>query len=110
MQLTPALYCGSIPHLIIADEVQLSRVIGELKEHIGINWKTVARKLGFTTTDIDAIVIRDEHDLKEQIHRFFEQWKMREGRGASAHMLVEAVRAAGLQNILDYLQRAIPGS
>jgi hypothetical protein len=92
------------------DGIQLAQVIRELKDHIGINWKAVARELEFTTTDVDAIVCRDEHDLKEQIHRFFEQWKMREGSGASVQKLIEAVRAAGLRTILDDLQRALPGS
>jgi hypothetical protein len=90
------------------DGIQLAQVIRELKDHIGINWKAVARELEFTTTDVDAIVCRDEHDLKEQIHRFFEQWKMREGSGASVQKLIEAVRAAGLRTILDDLQRALP--
>ena len=85
-------------------------MIQELKDHIGRNWKAVARVLEFSTTDIDAIVCRDEHDLKEQIHRFFGEWKMREGRGASVQKLIEAVRAAGLRTILDDLQRALPGS
>ena len=89
---------------------QLDRVIRELKNHIGRKWKTVARELGFTTTDIEAIEVRDEHELKEQIHRFFEEWKMREGSGASVQKLIDAVRAAGLpQDILDALHRALPG-
>jgi hypothetical protein len=92
----------------LVDGIQLAQVIRELKDHIGINWKAVARELEFTTTDVDAIVCRDEHDLKEQIHRFFEQWKMREGSGASVQKLIEAVRAAGLRTILDDLQRALP--
>ncbi|CAI8016274.1 Tudor and KH domain-containing protein homolog [Geodia barretti] len=79
------------------DGSQLARVIQELKDHIGRNWKAVARVLEFSTTDIDAIVCGDEHDLKEQIHRFFEQWKMREGHGASVQKLIEAVRAAELE-------------
>ena len=100
----------SIAHLLLAGENQLARVIRELKELIGEKWKAVARELEFSTTDIDAIVCRDDHDLKEQIHRFFEQWKMREGSGASVEKLLEAVRAAGLRTILDDLQRALPGS
>ena len=69
----------------------------------------MARRLNFTTTDIDAIEHRDERDLKEQIHRFFDEWKMREGVDASVQKLLEAARAAGLHAILDELQLALPG-
>ena len=55
-------------------------------------------------------MVRNEHDLKEQIHRFFEEWKWREGTGASVQKLIDAVRAAGLpQDILDALHLALPG-
>ena len=84
-------------------------VIDVLKDHVGKDWKKVARELKFTQTDIDAIEYRERNDLKEQIHLFFNDWKMREGTGATAQKLVDAIRAARLQGILDNIRSALPG-
>ena len=84
-------------------------VIDVLKDHVGKDWKKVARELKFTQTDIDAIEYRERNDLKEQIHLFFNDWKMHEGTGATAQKLVDAIRAARLQGILDNIRSALPG-
>ena len=94
---------------LFPDSADVDRVINELKELVGRDWKKVARELRFSRTDIDAIELRERDDLKEQIHLFFEKWKMREGSNAAIQQLVDAVKAAQLQGILDELQRALPG-
>ena len=87
----------------------VDNVIDVLKDHVGKDWKKVARELKFTQTDIDAIEYRERNDLKEQIHLFFNEWKMREGAGATVQKLVDAVEAARLQGILDNIRSALPG-
>lgn len=89
--------------------VDLDAVINELKDHIGKDWKKVARELKFTQTDIDVIEYRERNDLREQIHLFFSGWKMREGTGATVQKLIDALKAARLQGILDSLSNALPG-
>ena len=84
-------------------------MIDVLKDHVGKNWKKVARELEFTQTAIDAIEYRGRDDLKEHIHLFFEEWKMREGAGATVQKLLDAVKAARLQGILDNIRSALPG-
>ena len=69
----------------------------------------MARELNFSPTDIDAIIVRDNHDLKEQIHSFFHQWRQREGNGATVQQLLDAVKAAGLQCIIDEHYRSSQG-
>ena len=90
--------------------VHLDIVIKILKELIGSDWRKVARELNFTRTDIDHIVNRERDDLKEQIHLFFEDWKMKEGSDATVEMLINAIQVAKLEDILDQLQRDLPGN
>ena len=70
----------------------------------------MARELNFSRTDIHAIEVREMLDLREQIHLFFERWKMHEGKCASVQKLLDAVKAVGLQAILDELREALPGN
>ena len=77
--------------------------IRKLSDHIGKNWKKVARELKFSPTDVDAIEYKARDDLKEQIHLFFEAWKMREGSRATVKMLDDALKKANLQGILDVM-------
>ena len=86
-----------------ADDVD--SFIRKLSDHIGKNWKKVARELKFSQTGVDAIEYKARDDLKEQIHLFFEEWKMREGSRATVKMLVDAFKKAGLQGILDELNK-----
>lgn len=81
-----------------------------MKDRVGKDWKKVARELKFSQTAIDAIEYKGRDDLKEHIHLFFEEWKMREGRAATVQMLVAAVKAARLQRILDEIMRLLPGT
>ena len=81
--------------------------VRKLSDHIGKNWKKVARELKFPPTDVDAIEYKARDDLKEQIHLFFEAWKMREGSRATVKMLVDALKEANLQGILDELMTGI---
>ena len=72
----------------------------ELRMHIGIEWKTLARELGFSTTDRDAI----QHDymlsLKEQIYQFTHKWEMMEGDDASIEKLRAGLQRADLLEVL----------
>ena len=83
----------------------MASFIRKLSDHIGKNWKKVARELKFSQTDVHAIEYSGRDDLKEQIHLFFEEWKMREGKSATVKMLVDALKEARLQGILDELNK-----
>lgn len=69
----------------------------------------MARELKFTRTEIDQIVNKERDDLKEQIHLFFEDWKMMKGSNATVEILISAIQTAKLKDILDQLQRDLPG-
>lgn len=82
----------------------LDHLIKELKKHIGRHWKELARALKFFKTDIDHIEYKNRDDLREQIHEFFELWKMRAGNTATVKKLTDALVAAELQGVLDKLE------
>ena len=77
--------------------------IEELSKCIGLQWKHLARKLNFTTTDIDALSHDNQLDLREQIFQFFDKWKQTEGNGASVQKLVDGLQAAKLTEQLQSL-------
>ena len=80
--------------------------IRELSDHIGEDWKALARSLGLKKTDIDAISHDNQGSLKEQIYQFFEKWKQRNGRNATVQQLVDGLRKAKLFDQLENLQEA----
>ncbi|KAJ8336988.1 hypothetical protein SKAU_G00382080 [Synaphobranchus kaupii] len=51
-----------------------------LRENIGVQWKSCARQLGLTETEVETI----DHDysrdgLKEKVYQTLEKWRMKEG-------------------------------
>ena len=75
--------------------VDLDAFIGELFDLLGHSWKFLARELGFKDTDIAALQYDNPYNFKEQIHQMFNQWKRREGNGATKERLLLAIKSAG---------------
>ena len=80
--------------------------IRKLSEHIGSDWKALARELKFSKTDTDAIANDNPYNLREQIYTFFYRWQQQEGRNASIEKLVEGLKSAKLKEPLRELQEA----
>jgi len=80
-----------------------------IEKEIGKGWKSLARNLGFKTTDIDAITYENPRDLKECIHSFFSQWKQKEASNASVLKLVNGLLGAELGTIADEVSRQCLG-
>lgn len=72
----------------------MDEAIKIIEKGIGKHWKSLARALGFSRTDIDAISYENPHDLRECIHSFFSQWKEKEGSSASVPKLVNGLLGA----------------
>ena len=70
-------------------------MIYKVSKCIGISWKQLARKLGLCETEIDAIEY-ENREFKEQIHKFFYQWRRHQGDGATKEVLLQAVVTADL--------------
>ena len=83
----------------------LDAFIAEISKHIGLEWKFLARSLGFEQSDIDNIEYRDILNLKEQIYQMFYEWKRREGSTATTAHLLAAIRNAELREFLRTLRK-----
>ena len=75
-----------------------------ISDHIGHEWKILARTLHMTQTDIDAIEYKDKFSLREQIFQFFRQWQQQKGNGATPGVLVDALGRANMEDILKKLE------
>ena len=80
-------------------------IIEVLSKCIGKKWKELAHQLKFSPTGIDAIEYYNRGHLKEQICQFFYEWRQWQGKDASAEILIKGLRAAGLQEQLDSLEK-----
>ena len=105
MQLYGVVHRLSVMHvtLLFLALSPVDEYLRELRNHIGKQWKALARELGFYPTDIDAIEHDNPLQLKEQIHKFIVKWKNREGRNAST----EKLRCGLIEADLYGVQRSI---
>ena len=83
--------------------VDLDTFIKEVYDLLGHSWKFVARELGFSKTDIDALEHDNPYLMKEQIYQMFDQWKRREGNGATSDKLLAAMKSAGFDEQIRIL-------
>ena len=91
--------------------VDLDAFIKELSNHIGVDWKALARELGLSKTDTDAIEYDNHMSMKDQIFGFFFKWKQQEGKNASVQKLIDGLKAANLEEQLKKMQEVelMPG-
>lgn len=75
-------------------------------EHIGTDWKALARARELSRTDIDAIEYENRFNLKDQIYEFFYKWKQQEGKTASIQKLVSGLKAEKLEEPLRKMGEA----
>ncbi|XP_030017291.1 receptor-interacting serine/threonine-protein kinase 1 isoform X1 [Sphaeramia orbicularis] len=78
-----------------------------LRENIGANWKSCARRLGLSTVEIETIELDSyRYGLPEMVHQMLERWKMKEGSigctiGKLCRALVGKIKVDIIQKILD---------
>ena len=91
--------------------VDIDAFIKELSKHIGGDWKALARELGLSKTDTDAIEYDNPLSMKDQIFEFFYKWKQREGKDASVQKLIDGLKAEKLEGQLKKMHgaRLMPG-
>ena len=86
--------------------LDLDKFIKVLSEHIGEDWKALARALGLSRTDIHATEYDNNLSLKDQISEFFYMWKQQEGKNASIPKLVNGMKAEKLEEPLKKMGEA----
>ncbi|XP_024408088.2 receptor-interacting serine/threonine-protein kinase 1 isoform X2 [Desmodus rotundus] len=77
-----------------------------VRENLGRSWKSCARKLGFTESQIDEIDHDYERDgLKEKVYQMLQKWLMREGnKGATVGKLAYALHQCSRLDLLNALK------
>ncbi|XP_045697663.1 receptor-interacting serine/threonine-protein kinase 1 isoform X2 [Phyllostomus hastatus] len=77
-----------------------------VRENLGRSWKSCARKLGFTESQIDEIDHDYERDgLKEKVYQMLQKWLMREGnKGATVGKLAFALHQCSRLDLLNNLK------
>ena len=97
--------------VLLVGLIDVDAFIKELSKHIGIDWKALARELGLSKTDVDAIEYANHLSMKEQIFGFFCNWKQQEGKNASVQKLIDGLKAAKLEEQLKKMHEAglMPG-
>lgn len=76
-----------------------------VRENLGRTWKSCARKMGFTESQIDEIDHDYERDgLKEKVYQMLQKWLMREGsKGATVGKLARALYQCSRIDLLNCL-------
>ncbi|KAF6345516.1 receptor interacting serine/threonine kinase 1 [Rhinolophus ferrumequinum] len=78
-----------------------------VRDNLGRSWKSCARKLGFTESQIDEIDHDYERDgLKEKVYQMLQKWLMREGsKGATVGKLAYSLYQCSRIDLLNSLIR-----
>lgn len=88
----------------VCDGVELATLIDGIKDHIGVEWKSLGRALQLNQTEVEAIEYDYRFSLKEQIFQLFHVWQMKEGEGATCEALIAALKKANLVGVLELLK------
>ena len=72
---------------------------------MGKNWKSLARYLGISDTDIDAITTKHSRELKEQCREALIMWKCSQQEKATRKALISALEQCKLRRIAQMLEK-----
>lgn len=83
----------------------MDKHLDPVRENLGRSWKSCARKLGFSESQIDEIDHDYERDgLKEKVYQMLQKWLMREGnKGATVGKLAYALYQCARIDLLNSL-------
>lgn len=76
-------------------------------EHVGKDWRRLARQLKVSDTKIDAIEVKYPRNLTEQVRESLRIWKHAQREDAAVSQLVGALRACRLNLVADLVEEAL---
>lgn len=76
-------------------------------DHVGRDWKRLARQLKVSEAKIDGIEERYPRSLSEQVRESLRVWKNAEREQATVARLVKALRACQLNLVADLVEEAV---
>ncbi|XP_078694759.1 uncharacterized protein LOC144923798 [Branchiostoma floridae x Branchiostoma belcheri] len=78
-----------------------------IKNKVSSDWKDLAWCLGFETPDIENIEGKRQDD-KSRCMELLQEWHKRKGNAATIHVLMDALKDAELQHVVDSLKEKYP--
>eukprot|EP00058_Branchiostoma_floridae_P022226 XP_002607716.1 hypothetical protein BRAFLDRAFT_82837 [Branchiostoma floridae] len=78
-----------------------NRLAGEVRSR---QWKKIAREIGLTEPEIDAIEDRDRTNLHEKVFQMFYKWRMKNGRRATLGVLAGHLRDINMAALAEKLE------
>ncbi|XP_015987062.2 FAS-associated death domain protein [Rousettus aegyptiacus] len=75
-------------------------------DHVGKDWRRLARQLKLSDSKIDAIEVKYPRNLTEQVRESLRVWKSSQREAAVVSQLVEALRACRLNLVADHVEEA----
>ncbi|XP_012892905.1 PREDICTED: FAS-associated death domain protein-like, partial [Dipodomys ordii] len=93
-----ALYCSAPSFL------DLRAAFDIVCDHIGRDWRRLARQLKVSDTRIDGIEERYPRSLMERVRESLRIWKDAEREKATVERLVEALRACQMNLVADLVE------
>ncbi|XP_077977471.1 uncharacterized protein LOC144433032 [Glandiceps talaboti] len=71
------------------------------------DWRRLARRLGLSDADLNALEHNYPSDLREQIHQMFQVWRQREGDAATVHKLIGSLDELQIRNLCHAIKRCL---
>lgn len=75
-------------------------------DHVGKDWRRLARQLKVPDSKIDAIEVKYPRNLTEQVRESLRVWRSSRREDAAVSQLVEALRACRLNLVADHVEEA----
>ncbi|KAF0879546.1 FAS-associated death domain protein [Crocuta crocuta] len=87
-----------------AEERELRAAFDIICEHVGKDWRRLARQLHVSDAKIDAIEEKYPRNLTEQVRESLRVWKNSHKEDTSVSHLVRALRACQLNLVADFIE------
>ncbi|KAM8817864.1 FAS-associated death domain protein [Rhynchonycteris naso] len=87
-----------------AGERDLCAAFDIICEHVGRDWRRLARQLQVSDTKIDAIEVKHPRSLAEQVRESLRVWRNAAREDAEVSQLVAALKACRLNLVADLVQ------
>ncbi|CAH1250964.1 FADD [Branchiostoma lanceolatum] len=83
----------------------MTQVLNRLAGEVGSRqWKRIAREIGLTDPEIDAIEECERTNLHEKVYQTFRRWRMKKGRRATLDVLAGHLRAVKMAALAEKLE------
>ncbi|KAI8482298.1 hypothetical protein Bbelb_399890 [Branchiostoma belcheri] len=99
--------CGDVITMLLIRNKGVKRCFIFIKNKVSSDWKDLAWCLGFDTPDIENIEGKRRDD-KSRCMELLQEWHKRKGNAATIHVLMEALKDAELQHVVDSLKEKYP--